>query len=342
MTIKDIARESGYGVGTVSRVLNNHPNVSESARRAVLAVVEKYDFQLNANAKHLKQQTTAAIALVVRGTSNMLFATLVEQLQELIKNRGYLCLVYYIDETDDEVNQALQICQERRPRGLILLGRDKENFAARFRRIKIPCLLLTNVAPDLGFPNLSSVSTDDVAAARAAVSYLIKLGHRKIGILGGPLRHSQTVEARRQGIQEAFQQAGLPFDPAVQYVTSRFSLADGYHAMGKLLDQMADITAVFAMADVTAVAATRAIRERGLRVPEDVSVMGFDGIELGLYLTPKLTTIRQNVSLIASRGLELLLAQIEEGAPPAHELIPYRIIPGESVRDITERLEAVP
>lgn len=113
MTIKDIARESGYAVGTVSRVLNNHPDVSEKARKKVMEVVDKYHFRLNNNAKYLKQQINSGIVIIVKGTRNMLFASMVETLQKLIREKEYACVIDYIDEDDHEVEQALQVCREK-------------------------------------------------------------------------------------------------------------------------------------------------------------------------------------------------------------------------------------
>lgn len=132
MTIKDIAKEAGYSVGTVSRVLNNHPDVSDKARKKVMAVVKKNHFKLNNNAKHLKQQSNSGIAVIVKGNNNMLFATIVEKLQGLIKERGYVCLIYYIDEDENEVEQALQICRERQPMGILFLGSDLEYYLRSF------------------------------------------------------------------------------------------------------------------------------------------------------------------------------------------------------------------
>lgn len=334
MTIKDIARESGYAVGTVSRVLNNHPGVSAEAREKVMEIVEKYHFQLNSNAKHLKQQASNGIAIIVKGRQNMLFAAIVEQMQGLIKQKGFACLIYYIDEDEDELEQALLVCRERRPLGILFLGSSQEYLKGRFSEIEIPCMLVTNSAESLGFSNLSSVGTDDTEAAKAAVQYLISLGHTNIGILGGKTEISHAAKARFDGCIKAFEEAGMPFSRDMQYVTARFSMPDGYHAMEKLLDKMPDITAVFAMSDVMAVGAMRAIHDRGLRVPEDISVMGFDGIELGRYMTPQLTTIRQHKERIASRSVEILLDCISENRPAVHEITSFHLIPGESVGKI--------
>ena len=123
----------------------------------------------------------------------------------------------------------------------------------------------------------------------------------------------------------------MKFDPSVQYEASYFTISDGYDAMIRLLDKMPDISAVFAMADIMAIGAIRAIQDRGLRVPEDISVIGFDGLDLGNYIVPRLTTIRQYSEKIASRSVDILLKNIDENGPAVHELEPFYLVPGESV-----------
>lgn len=334
MTIKDIAKESGYAVGTVSRVLNNHPDVSEKARKTIMAVVEKHHFKLNSNAKHLKQQASSGIAIIVKGSQNMLFASIVERLQRLISEKKYASFIYYIGEEENEVERAERVCLERHPLGILFLGSDLEFFKERFDRLEIPCVLVTNSAAELGFDNLSSVSTDDEAGAQAAVAHLLKLGHRNIGILGGYMEKSHAAHTRYKGCEKAFAEQGMKLEPGLQYRSAFFSMEEGYHAMEQLFEQMPDLTAVFAMADVLAVGAIRAIRDRELRVPEDVSVIGFDGIELGNYLSPRLTTVRQARERIADRSLEILLSDIAGERPAVHELLPFDIVEGESAAKI--------
>lgn len=331
MTIKDIARESGYSVGTVSRVLNNSPGVSDKAKTTILDVVEKYHFKLNSNAKHLKKQSKDGIAIIIKGAQNMLFSAILEQIQGLIRQKDYSCMVYYLEEDDNELEQAMQICRERHPLGVMFLGCNLDYFRTNFSSVSVPCIIVTNSASELGFKNLSSVGTDDVLAAKFAVEHLISLGHKKIGILGGILSLSPTMGLRYEGCKMAFAEHGIEFDPATQYEGSRFMISEGYYAMGRLLDKNPDLTAVFAMSDVTAIGAIRAISDRGLRVPEDVSVIGFDGIDIGNYMKPRLTTIRQHRETIASRSVEILLQCIEDSAPAVHEVEPFYLIPGESV-----------
>ncbi|MBQ9156933.1 MAG: LacI family DNA-binding transcriptional regulator [Eubacterium sp.] len=332
MTIKDIARESGYSVGTVSRTLNNAEGVSDRARKRIMEVVEKYHFELNSNAKHLKKQSKDGIALIIKGTNNMLFASIVEHLQGMIRDRKYACMVYYIGENDNEVEQAIRICQDRNPYGILFLGSNTEHFKEKFSVIKLPCVMVTSSARMLDFENLSSVSTDDVEAARFAVNHLFALGHRQIGVLGGNMRLSQAVSARYRGTQLAFEDQGLTFEPDRQYESALFSISEGYNAARKLLRKMPDLTAIFAMSDVMAIGAIRALKDAGRRVPEDISVIGFDGLEIGAYTVPKLTTIHQNVLGIATRCVEILLDNLDHGISVVHELEPFYLVPGESVR----------
>lgn len=334
MTVKDIAKASGYAVGTVSRVLNNKPGVSEEAREKVMEVVEKYHFRLNSNAKLLKQHADNGVAIIVKGRKNMLFATLVESLQRLIRIKGYASLIYYIGEEDHEVEQALQICRDRYPMGILFLGSNLENFKDCFDLVDVPCVMVTNSANELKYENLSSVSIDDTEAAKTAVEHLISLGHRKIGILGGDMRHSNPARARYAGCVNAFSEHNIGFDKEVQYASSYFTVEGGYHAMQELLQKMPDVTAVFAMADVTALGAIRAIKDRGLRVPEDISVVGFDGIEIGQYMVPKLTTIQQPGDLIAQRCVEILLDYFQKKENAVKEQTPFSLLIGESTQKL--------
>lgn len=334
MTIKDIARESGYAVGTVSRVLNGQPGVSENARAKIMEVVEKYQFRLNSNAKLLKQQSKDSVAIIIKGIKNMLFAGLVETLQGRIKEKGYTSMVYYIDEDAHEVEQAMQICRDMKPLGILFLGSNKENIREKFEYVDVPCVLVTNSAESLEFNNLSSVCISDEHAAKTAIEYLISLGHRKIGMLGGEMIHSTPAKARYEGSLLAFTENGIDFDAQKYYESDYFTMEGGYRAMQRLLKKSDDFTAVFAMSDVTAMGAIRAIIEAGKRVPEDISVIGFDGIEMGQYIVPRLTTIKQPDEQIAERVVEILQGQIDGNLEAIYEETTFTLIEGDSVRKI--------
>lgn len=331
MTIKDIARLSGCGVATVSRVLNGHPDVSEETRQKVLAVVAEQGFQPNTNAKHLKQQANSSIAILVKGTMNLLFADLVERVQALLRDADEDAAVYYLDEDANEVSYALQLVRERRPKGFLFLGGDLELFKADFAPITVPCVLLTNTARDLGFPNLSSFTTDDALAAGQVIDLLADCGHTRIGILGGNWSCSQISYSRLMGCKETCRRRGIPLDLDRQCEPCRYSMPDAYEATRRLLERCPDLTAVFAMSDVMAIGAIRALRDMGKQVPNDLSVVGYDGTVTGQYSLPRLTTIQQDTQKLAERGVDTLLRSLLRSIPPVHELVPFRLLSGESV-----------
>ena len=332
MTIKDLAEKTGYGVATISRVLNNHPNVSEKARRVILQAVEESGFQINANARQLKQQHATSILVVVKGTANEMFSEMVETIQNLVAQTKYPLYVDYMDEDSNEVLRAVQLCREKKPLGILFLGGNRVNFLADFEKIDIPCVLVTNDASDLPFANLSSVCTDDRLASRQALEALIGLGHRKFVIIGGDRQVSDTSRLRYEGCIQALKQEHIPFDENLDYQGVRYSYQDGYNAARKLIENGREFTALFAVADVMAIGAIRALRDAGLRVPEDVSVMGYDGLPLGTFLVPKLSTVAQSAGEMARRSVELLISRIQDGGAATHESVPFTILQRESTR----------
>lgn len=334
MTIKDLAEKTGYGVGTVSRVLNNQPNVSEKARHAIMAAVEESGFQINVNARQLKQQHATSILVVVKGTSNEMFSELVEAIQSLVAKTNYPLLVDYLDEDANEVLRAVRLQREMKPLGILFLGGNSQNFLRDFHRIDVPCVLVSNDASGLPFSNLSSVSTDDRQAARCAMDALIALGHRNIAIVGGDKTVSDTGRLRYEGCMQSLKEHGIPFDEERDYMGVRFSYNDGYAATEKMLSAGRRFTALFAAADVMAIGAIRALRDHGLRVPEDISVVGFDGLPLGSFLIPQLTTVAQSVQEMAKRSVEILLGCIEHGTTARYETVPFTILQRESTRCI--------
>ena len=319
MTIKDIARESGYAVGTVSRVLNN-----EKARERILAVVAKNGYTQNANAKNLKQSVNRSLLVLVKGVRNELFAALVEQLQGLVNNTPYTLLVDYFDEDTDEVQRAIALCAEKKPQGILFLGGNADNFKRSFGRITLPAVLVD-------YPNLSSVTTDDFEASVQAVRVLLEHGHRHIAIIGGRPSFSDVSGQRFAGGRAAFVQSGLPAENLVEYGEARFCYEEGYQAMHHVLEEHPEITAAYAIADVVAIGAMRAAQDAGRTVGKNLSIIGFDGLALGEYLTPRLATIGQSVERLAREATGTLLDAIENGAPARRVTVPFTVISGESV-----------
>lgn len=334
MTIKDLAAQTGYSVGTVSRVLNHQPHVSEKAKEAILRAAEESGFQLNANAKQLKQQHGTSIVAICKSHQNELFDGLLVSIQARIARSPHPLIVDYIDESENEVQRAVQLCLEKKPVGILFLGGNQENFQKDFYRIQLPCVLVTSSAAQLPFENLSSVSSDDVLAASMAIRHLADLGHRKIVVIGGSRKSSDAARLRYQGCLEAFREYGLNFDGELDYETARFTYLGGYRGAQALLERGREFTALFAMSDVMAIGAIRALNDAGKRVPEDISVIGLDGLDIGEYTVPRLTTVAQSMEALAEQSLELLRRGIEERGNARHEIVPVSLRQRESSRKV--------
>ena len=332
LTIKDIARISGCSVSTISRVINDRPDVRPETKEHVLKVMREAGFVPNTNARQLKIQQSRSLVFVVKGTRNIFFSDFLVQLQRAATLYGYNGIVSYLDENANEIDAAEKILREIKPKGMIFLGGSVANFKKGFANITVPSVLTTLVSAELDFPNLSMVGVDDRAAAYTAVDYLIQQGHRKIAVLGGPVTSYPSV-MRREGAQQAMQDAGILFNDKL-YGLSNYDFESAYHAVNSLLARRADFTALFAMSDVIALGAIRALVSAGLRVPEDVSVSGFDGITMSRYCVPVLTTVVQPSEQISLQSIELLVRQIEHGAPAQTITLQPELQQGESVRAI--------
>lgn len=331
MTIKDIAKECGCAVGTVSRVLNHQDYVSEKTRQKVMEVVDKYGFVLNTNAKALKARETKTILILVKGTSNLLLANLLEIVQKNMEKLAYNAKVIILDEYDNEAVEALRELRETKALGIIFLGGNPERNVECFEKITCPCVLISTKADTESWPNLSSVSTDSYQGSLLIARHFAKKGHSKIGVIGGDTNSSQLTKRRIAGFIEGLELSGMGFDFEKSYVTAKYSMAGGAKAAEELVRKFPEVTAIFAMSDMQAIGACRRLRDLGYRIPEDISVAGFDGLPIAEYYCPKITTIKQNEEELALQGLKTLLDAIEKETPAVHKMIPFEFIEGESV-----------
>lgn len=334
MDIRDIAERSGYGVGTVSRVINGQPNVSDRARERILAVMAECGYEPNSNARYLKMRSQTPVAVFVMGVGNRMFDDILGPLQAALAREDEEIVVTYLNGSVDEVRAAIDYQQARHPKGMVFLGGELESFRASFHEIETPSVLVTASAEDLGFANLSSVTIDNVAAARGAVGHLLECGHRRIGVIGGNRTSGQVGELRLRGVELALHERGIELDYERDYEPCDFLEAGGYEATRRLLERAGDLTAVFALGDVVAFGALRAIVDRGLSVPGDVSLMGFDDTAFSQYAVPRITTIRQDAAHLAERGARLLLDAMRNGSPATHELVNFELVKRESVRSL--------
>lgn len=336
-TIKDIARITGYSIGTVSRVMN-HQDVSDKARKEIEQVIEEQGYQPNANAKLLKQTHTNSITVFIKSTCNIFLNGMLENIQSMLKQAGEEVRVVFMDENSDEVLAAKRICHDNHPRGLLFLGADLDHFRHEYEEMGVPGVLVAADGNDLHIDSLSSYCTDDDAGARAAAEYLIDHGHRHIGLLGGvdPDVQGQVAYKRYHGLSSCLKEHNLSFVRSRQYTPCEFSLEGGYEAGKNLLHTFPEVTAVFCMSDTVAIGAMRAFSEAGRRIPEDISVIGFDGIDYSQFTVPRLTTVCQDTETIVRSSVNDLLMRIKTDAPSRHNMVPFHIVEGESVCQLSK------
>ena len=243
-----------------------------------------------------------------------------------------------MDENSDEVLAAKRICHDNHPRGLLFLGADLDHFRHEYEEMGVPAVLVAADGNGLHIDSLSSYCTDDDAGARAAAEYLIDHGHRHIGLLGGvdPDVQGQVAYKRYHGLSSCLKEHNLSFVRSRQYTPCEFSLEGGYEAGKNLLHTFPEVTAVFCMSDTVAIGAMRAFSEAGRRIPEDISVIGFDGIDYSQFTVPRLTTVCQDTETIVRSSVNDLLMRIKTDAPSRHNMVPFHIVEGESVCQLSK------
>ncbi len=329
-TIKDIAQKAGVSVTTVSRVLNKRPDVNQATREKVERVMAEYHFTGNANARGLKQTDGHIVAIILRGRENPFLNAMAEAVLQYSYGMNASFLVEYVDEKADEFQTALRLSHEKRVTGCIFLGGRIDERAQVLQNVDMPLVFATVSAEHAELSRAGSVSIDDRAMGFAAMQTLLDAGHRKIAIFGG-VRHADDGFGRRyQGAMAAMEAAHVPFDEE-RYVETRFSLRGAYETAKAFFAAQPDATAVFAMSDTVAMGVIRALTDMGRSVPGDVSIVGYDGVEMGKFFIPRLTTVAQPINDIARESVTMLMDMLENGEDPRHVIVDAALILRESV-----------
>lgn len=334
MTIKDIAKLSGYGIGTVSRVINKQPGVSEKAREKILKIIEESNFEPNGNARKLKRCGGNTVTIIMKGRHNSFFMEILDRITLLLSELEEVVSCQIIDEDGDEVAEALKFVRDKTSKAIIFLGANLALFDERMNELDIPCVVATTSAKELAFDNVSSVCVDDETATMELVQYLTGYGHKDIVVMGGEISDKQISFSRYLGCKKGFEKSGLEFDPDKNYMACRYSYEAGYETTKRLLEKNIHVTAIVGLSDTIAVGAIRAIEDAGKKVPDDISVVGFDGTVISRFYTPRITSMGQDINSISKRSVELLMKHIHYTLGCEHDYAPHNLIEGESVRRV--------
>ncbi|VTR84380.1 LacI family transcriptional regulator [Clostridium perfringens] len=336
MNIKDIARLAGVGVSTVSRVINDHPDVKDETREKILKIIKESNYIPNNSARILNKNNTNNIGVLVKGVFNPFFSEMINIIGNRINEAGYTIILQQNDyATEDDVDNLIAFVKEKRLQGIICLGGNFLNINDEsFQFLDIPVVLTSvNTLSKESKSKFSSIGIDNVLAAKASIQYLIDKGHRNIGILLGEKNDVGISGLRLEGYKKALEENNIPYSEENVFIGD-YDYSGAYRVTKEIINNRKDITAIFSISDIMAVGAAKSVIDQGLQVGEDISIMGFDGMDISKYYNPGITTVKQPKKNMANNSIDLLLALLAKKEEHKHIIFETKIIERESCKKV--------
>ena len=322
-TIKDVARRAGVAPITASRVINNSGYVSAETRRRVEAAIEELGYVPNRVARSLRSKRTQTLALVLTDITNPFWTTVARGVEDAARIGGFSVILGNTDESEPREYEYVQVLLQKQVDGFLLVpARHGARSVALIRRQKVPLVVLDRTVE----ANVDTVRSDSVGGARALTHHLISLGHRRIAMLTGPREVSTAVD-RALGYRQALEEAGIPVTGDLMRF-GPYTQQGGYAMTLSILSLSSRPTAIFAGNNFIAVGALRALREAGLQVPEDVSLVAYDDLPPNFLVEPFLTVAAQRAYEMGQVATQLLLTRLAEQEPgqPQEIVLPTELI----------------
>lgn len=323
-TIRDVARQAGVSIQTVSTVLNRRPGVSPETRLRVLEAARLLGYRPNAVARSLRTRQARILGLLVADVANPYFAEVARGVEDAARVRGYSVILGSTDNDLERIRELLQIFQDHWVSGIIAatghLAPDYTRLLAEVTT-QIP---VVQIGRHLSAPQIARVMVDDLRGGYVATAHLLALGRRRIAIITGPLDTPPGL-LRLQGYQQALHDWGSDPDPAL-VVEGRFNLASGAAGADQLLARGLTFDGLVAGNDLMAIGAIERLRQAGLRIPEDVAVIGYDGTALARVCDPPLSTIAQPTYQLGQRAATLLCEQLVAARETVPEIAPVEVL----------------
>ncbi|QOY33862.1 catabolite control protein A [Anaerobacillus isosaccharinicus] len=322
-TIYDVAREAGVSMATVSRVVNGNPNVKPTTRKKVLEAIEKLGYRPNAVARGLASKRTTTVGVIIPDISSIFFAELARGIEDIATMYKYNIILCNSDQNKDKEIHLINTLLEKQVDGIVFMGGQiTEDHVEEFKRSPVPIVLSATIDQEKEFP---SVNINYEEAAYDAVKFLIDNGHTKIGMLTGSLEDPVNGYQKYAGFRKAIEEAAISFkDDYV--VIGDYTYDSGIEAMEKFLELNERPTAIFAGTDEMALGIIHGAQDRGLNVPEDLEVIGFDNTRLAAMVRPTLTSVVQPMYDIGAVSMRLLTKYMnKEEVSDGVVLLPHRI-----------------
>lgn len=336
MNIRDIAKLSGVGVSTVSRVLNNHPDVKQSTRERVMQVIKESNYIPNNSARILKQNNTRNIGIFVKGVFNPFFSEMLNVIGSKINESKYTMILQQNDYgLEEDVDTLKSFIKEKRLQGVICLGGNFVNIDEEsFGNIDVP-VVLTSVNTEM--PNIkdrySTVGIDNLKSAYDATKHLINLGHKNIAIMLGEKNDLCISWWRYKGYKKALEESNIEIN-SENMLIGNYDTRTAYNETKSFLKQNKEVTAIFAISDIMAVGVAKAVADCGLKVGKDIAIIGFDGMDISEFYNPGITTMKQPKEAMALKSIELLFALLSGKGEHKHILLDTELIERESCNSI--------
>ncbi|MGP4076893.1 LacI family DNA-binding transcriptional regulator [Halobacillus sp. K22] len=324
--MSDVAKLAGVSTATVSRVLRNPETVTKTTKEKVLEAIEELKYQPNMLARHFRRSETNTILVVVPNIINTVFAEIVGGIEEEAAKNGYRVLLRNSNNEIDSEYGSIEHMKQRQVDGMIMLSPKLDEDTLLDISEKYPIVLAT---AHLDGTKIPVVSIDNVSSSKKATKHLLNLGHKRIAHISGPL-YSLISKYRFKGYREAMKENGIEFDTNL-IREGEFTFESGYEQTLKLLDQKFPPTAVFAASDEMAMGVINAAKHRGIKVPEELAVVGFDNIKFSAIFDPPLTTIAQPKFGMGKRAMEMLIKRFNgESLDQMEHTLPDELIIRES------------
>ena len=329
VTIAEVAKYAGVSVATVSRVLNRSESVKPVTAQRVMAAIEALEYVPNQSARNLRRSESRVILTLAPNFSNPYYSRILTGIGDLASHSAYSVLICNTGGQAENEERFLKMLDTHRADGAIFLGCCKDDPLLKEYAQRHPIVQCCEYMPELAQP---SVSIDNYAAAAQTVRYLLTQGHRRVALLSADNRFISTQQ-RRQGYEDVLRQAGLLCgEPQIAMADADYSYLSGLSAADRLLRQQPRPTAVFCVSDILALSVISRAHDLGLRVPEDLSVTGFDDVDYTTMFHPKLTTVAQPCYEMGQESLRILLRMLRgEPVSVTRNFLPYKLVLRESV-----------
>lgn len=331
-TIKDVAKTANVSIATVSRILNQTAKgYSEKTKQHVLNTIEEMGYFPNAIARGLINKQTGTIGVLFPDVSGLVSAQLLHGIEAVAHSFGQSVIVCNTNSNGEKTLHYLRLLQEKQVEGVIFTSEMlSENYTEIIQQMDIP---VVTVSAESEIESIPSVKVNDEVASYEATTFLIDRGHTNIGMLSGDIADPIAGLPRIQGFKRALKEAGLPFVHTQIASNLGFYFEDGRIAYSKLMEDHPNTTAIFAASDEIGVGAISSAYQRGLRIPEDLSVIGYDNTKLAEMVVPPLTTVSQEFETIGRTAAELLFNEIGTGEKSKSMTIQHKIVQRDSVME---------